>query len=163
MLRGGIGRDVIKGGPEEDELHGDGGKDDLYGGAGSDELSGGDEDDRLDGGPGADKLNGGPGADTFVFAAAADSPDGASADTIEDFAQGEDVIELSFAAGAEFIGERAFSGRTAGQVRYEQRTESGVAYTDVQVDTDGNTTPDFVVTLVGTHDLTAGDFLGFSS
>ena len=161
VLHGGIGSDVIKGGPQEDELHGDGGKDDLYGGAGSDELSGGDEDDRLDGGPGADKLNGGPGADTFVFAAAADSPDRASADTIDGFAQGEDMIELSFAAGAEFIGERAFSGRTAGQVRYEQRTESGTAYTDVLVDTDGNTTPDFVVTLVGTYDLTADDFLGF--
>jgi len=167
VLRGGIGRDVIKGGPEEDELHGDGGKDDLYGGAGSDELSGGDEDDRLDGGPGADKLNGGPGADTFVFAAPADSPAGAP-DTIEDFNQNEvdegeeegDVIELSFAAaGAEFIGERAFSGNPAGQVRYEQQG----AVTNVLVDTDGNTTPDFVVTLVGTYDLTTNDFLGFSS
>ena len=119
MLYGGIGRDVIKGGPQDDELHGDDGKDTLYGGADSDGLKGGDEEDRLDGGPGADKLNGGDGADTFVFAAAADSPAGAP-DTIEDFAQGEDVIDLSFATGAEFIGERAFSGRTAGQVRYEQ-------------------------------------------
>ena len=151
-------------------MHGGVGKDTLYGGAGGDELNGGVGEDELDGGPGADKLDGGGGADTFVFAAAADSPAGAP-DTIEDFNQNEvdeeeeegDVIELSFAAGAEFIGERAFSGRTAGQVRYEQRTESGVAYTDVLVDTDGNTTPDFVVTLVGTHDLTAGDFLGFSS
>ena len=100
----------------------------------------------------------------------ADSPDRASADTIEDFNLNEedeeeegDVIELSFAAGAEFIGDRAFSGRTAGQVRYEQRGAGDEAVTYVQVDTDGNATPDFVVTLVGTHDLTAGDFLGFSS
>ena len=68
---------------------------------------------------------------------------------------------MSFAAGAEFIGDRAFSGRTAGQVRYEQDADKAVTY--VQVDTDGNATPDFVVTLVGTHDLTAGDFLGFGS
>ena len=167
VLYGGIGRDVIKGGPQGDELHGDGGKDDLYGGAGSDELSGGDEDDRLDGGPGADKLNGGRGADAFVFAAAADSPAGAP-DTIEDFNLNEeeyegDVIDLSFAAGAEFIGDRAFSGRPAGQVRYEQRGAGDEAVTYVQVDTDGDTLPDFVVTLTGTHDLTANDFLGFGS
>ena len=43
-------------------------------------------------------------------------------------------------------------------MRYAQRTESGTAYTDVFGDADGNGAADFVVTLVGSHDLTASDF-----
>ena len=106
---GGWGDDLLFGGTEADTLNGEAGKDTLDGGGGSDTLSGGDGvdelsgggsadtllgdagADRLDGGTGADLLSGGGGADTFVFAT-----DGAT-DTISDFADGFDLIDVGVA------------------------------------------------------------------
>ena len=47
-------------------------------------------DDWLSGGTGTDTLTGGAGADTFAYFA------GHGSDTITDFTDGEDVIDLSF-------------------------------------------------------------------
>ncbi len=71
------------------------GDDVLLGGAGNDILIGGDGDDQLTGGAGNDRLDGGAGADRFVFNAPLSGDD-----TIVDFTDGQDLIEISAAAGA---------------------------------------------------------------
>ncbi|WP_147126235.1 calcium-binding protein [Shimia ponticola] len=73
----------------ENTIFGRGGADTLTGGTKADLIDGGADNDILSGGAGADILTGGAGADTFVFTAATD------ADTITDFIQGEDLIDLS--------------------------------------------------------------------
>ena len=99
---GGEGDDRLEGGSEADDLFGEEGNDDLFGEAGHDRLFGGEGDDTLDGGTGSDlllggegndRLTGGAGADTFVF-----GPDHGD-DTITDFADGEDLIDLSSLEG----------------------------------------------------------------
>ena len=71
------------------DISGDAGDDVLTGGAQADTIDGGDDNDILIGQAGEDILTGGAGADTFVFTEATD------ADTITDFTQGEDLIDLS--------------------------------------------------------------------
>ena len=105
-LFGGGGSDTLYGGEGDDFLYGDPardgvfegqytGDDALYGGAGNDFLYGdssdqiGEGDDTLDGGTGDDVMWGGAGDDTFVFAA------GHGNDTIRDFTDGDDLIDLS--------------------------------------------------------------------
>ena len=78
----------------------------MAGGEGNDSLQGGEGDDRLlgeagsdilEGGNGADRLNGGRGSDSFVFV----TGDG-SKDTITDFTDAEDRIDLSGFGGLSF-------------------------------------------------------------
>lgn len=81
VLKGGAGDDTLYGGP--------GGGDDIQvGNAGNDRLFGGQGNDRLAGDTGDDQLSGGSGADVFVFAP------GHGADTITDFTDTEDKIDL---------------------------------------------------------------------
>jgi len=91
----GSGNDVAVGGDGEDLLQGGSGNDDLSGDAGDDVIEGGSGDDIITGGAGEDLLTGGAGADIFVFGAS----DGI--DTVEDFVQGRDVVDLS-GAGVSF-------------------------------------------------------------
>ena len=97
-LFGGTGDDKLIGASGNDSIHGEAGDDTLFGNAGDDLLLGGDGTDRLsgssgqdtlDGGAGADRLVGGAGEDVFLFA------NGSGDDTIEDFVDGEDRIDLS--------------------------------------------------------------------
>ncbi len=156
--------DDLRGDEGSNALSGGDGKDWISGDRGNDELRGGGGNDRLIGGGGADTLWGEAGADLFAFVAATDSTSG-TRDLIKDFESSEgDRIDLSDLTGFgdeestfRFIAGLTFSNR-AGEVRYAQRTESGTAYTDVFGDADGNGAADFMVTLVGTHDLTASDF-----
>ena len=83
------GDDTIYGGEGNDYLVGGEGADTIEGGADGDWLYGGEGDDTLTGGTGDDTLTGGAGADTFVF----NSGDGK--DTITDFENGTDTIDLS--------------------------------------------------------------------
>ncbi|MBL4543940.1 MAG: hypothetical protein JKP97_19525, partial [Rhodobacteraceae bacterium] len=72
----------------------------VVAGGGNDTLRGGDGDDGVWGGIGNDLLTGGAGADRFVFAA------GDDADTITDFEDGIDKLDLSdfgFASAAEAL------------------------------------------------------------
>ena len=88
-LEGRDGDDVLDGREGDDRLAGEAGHDTLHGGPGNDRLDGGPGNDRLHGGPDNDTLAGGAGADTFVFAP------GGGDDTVPDFRQGEDTIDLS--------------------------------------------------------------------
>ncbi len=107
VLIGGAGRDKLDGGNGADALFGGTGDDKLKGKAGDDILSGGDGEDRLDGADGADRLDGGAGADrlkgkdgndVFVF-----SP-GSGQDTVRDFSDGEDRIDLTGFTDLDFFG-----------------------------------------------------------
>jgi Ca2+-binding RTX toxin-like protein len=70
------------------------GSDVLTGNETTNLLKGGAGTDTLDGGSGADTLVGGAGADVFDFNSIKDTPAGAR-DTIQDFMQGVDHIDLS--------------------------------------------------------------------
>lgn len=79
-IYGDEGADTLYGGADNDNIHGEGGNDTIYGGAG---------DDKIFGGTGDDTLTGGEGADAFYIRL--DS----GADTIKDFADGTDTIDLT--------------------------------------------------------------------
>jgi Ca2+-binding RTX toxin-like protein len=80
-----------------DTLNGLGGNDRLEGGDGGDKLFGGDGDDVLVGGTGQDTLNGGAGADIFTFGP------GDGANTIADFQDGLDLIDVAAYGGYQSI------------------------------------------------------------
>lgn len=88
-LRGGSGRDTVNAGNGDDRIFGDGGADTLHGGAGNDTIRGGGAADTINGGQGDDLLIGDWGRDRFVFV-----PGGGN-DTIRDFEDGRDIIDLS--------------------------------------------------------------------
>lgn len=90
-LYGGGGSDLLSGGIGNDTVFGRGGYDTLFGGPNDDSLFGGRGNDILDGGRGQDWMEGGQGADLFIVVGTAD-------DTIADFTQGEDRIDLSAVA-----------------------------------------------------------------
>ncbi len=99
-LVGGNGNDTLIGGAATDILFGDG------------FPNGGVGDDELRGGAGNDQLSGGAGRDRFVFA---DQPGPANADSVRDFASGEDMLVLDSQAYANL----GASGRfVAGDPRY---------------------------------------------
>ena len=87
------GDDTIYGAAGDDTIYGGAGNDTLYGGEDNDYLQGDEGDDTLYGGVGDDTMRGGADADTFVFAA------GHGNDTIKDFTDGEDLIDLSQISG----------------------------------------------------------------
>ncbi|WP_068116505.1 fasciclin domain-containing protein [Tropicimonas marinistellae] len=89
LVRAGRGSDVVVAGNGKDIAFGGGGTDTLLGGNGGDRLYGGRGDDRVEGGAGKDTLTGGRGEDTFVFAT------GDGRDTIVDFRNGHDTIDLT--------------------------------------------------------------------
>lgn len=99
LLQGGRGADVILGGAGADALYGNRDADDLSGGAGSEALYGGSGGDRLDGGADNDLLTGGSGADTFVFAL------GTGGDRVNDYRDGQDVIEIDMGLGLTSFGD----------------------------------------------------------
>jgi Ca2+-binding RTX toxin-like protein len=95
----------------------------LSGNDGANLLVGGSGDDELGGGPGADVLTGNGGNDKF-----SDTPAGLDGDTITDYERGEQII----LKGASF---------NANAVTLAQGS------TVISIDTDGDGTPDSVITL----------------
>ena len=88
-IDGGPGDDRLFGGRGDDTLYGGEGNDTLKGGTGADTLVAGSGDDMLYGGAGPDVLESGAGFDTFIFAS------GHGEDTIIDFRNGRDLIDIS--------------------------------------------------------------------
>ena len=87
------GHDWVLAGEGNDTINGGDGYDRLFGEEGDDSIDGGADGDLLYGGSGDDHLTGGAGADTFVFEA------GHGTDTVSDFTDGEDMIDLSALTG----------------------------------------------------------------
>ena len=142
-LDGGSGVDTIFGGSGNDTITGGGSGDTLYGGRGDDDINGDGGADIIVGGMGADTLTGGAGADTFVFNAMSDSFIG-NADTIDDFGNGTDQIDLS----ALDISDLDVSLSTSG------------GDTTVLIDSNGDGTDDMAILLTGTTSVdVANDFI----
>ena len=156
-LIGSAGGDLLVGNGAANRLEGGAGADVLDGRAGNDVLRGDAGTDVLIGSAGADFLVGGGGGDVFRYAAAGESTR-AETDSILDFTQGEDLIDVSAidanaSAGGNqaflFIGTSGFTGQ-AGQLRSANGT--------VEADTNGDRVADLVI---GTNvaALDAGDFV----
>jgi len=103
IMSGGAGNDIIyagggddyaEGGEGLDVIYGQGGNDIIMGSSNDEEITGDDGNDIIDGGAGLDTLSGNAGDDIFVFSDLTHSTDSAQ-DIIEDFAQGEDLIDLT--------------------------------------------------------------------
>jgi Ca2+-binding RTX toxin-like protein len=145
-------------------LSGANGNDALTGAGGADTLGGGNGADTLNGGLGNDTLTGGANADKFVFNVAANA---ANADTIADFTQASDRIQLEnsvftglgaatgFLAGAKFwIGPAAHDADD--RIIYDNAT--GALY----YDSDGNAAAHaqvLIATLTGAPTLAASDIV----
>jgi serralysin len=106
----GVGDDHISGDDGTNTLRGLGGNDNLNGRGGDDRLFGGDGKDRLDGGQGSDDLFGGGGADKFHF----DLGDGS--DTVKDFQNNVDRIEIDNFSFAPGIDAFDFAGQVGNNV-----------------------------------------------
>lgn len=179
ILYGGVGDDKVFGGIGEDKLYGGNGHDKLFGGGGADilvggegvdflygnygddTLFGGEGDDRLVGGAGSDTLIGGLGSDRFIIRDPSNGTDGS--DSILDFTQDEDIIDLRFVdsnvaakgdQSFQFVGTNAFTG-VAGELRYETEG-NGVS---LMGDTDGDGVADILIYLEGIDQLASTDIL----
>ncbi len=94
VLYGDDDNDILNGNRDDDFVYGDAGDDILRGGQGNDSLWGGDGDDILIGDIGKDTLVGAIGSDAFFLKADGDNlaVNEFSADVIEDFTFGDDII-----------------------------------------------------------------------
>lgn len=114
------------------------GNDRVATGSGEDFLVGGMGDDRLNGGQGMDQLLGGAGADIFTFSGMAGD------DRVLDFVSGTDRIDLS-----------AYDLEAS-----DVTAETSGSDTMLMVDTNGDSTADFTITLVGVTTAPAmGDYI----
>jgi serralysin len=132
VLNGGAGNDRLLGGLGLDTLIGGDGADTLVGATSADNLSGGAGSDSLDGGAGNDMLRGGLNADKFVFNA------GGGTDTILDFQNGSDRIEIE-------SGATSFANLSVAQVGDDVRVVFG--------------TTTILIANMDRVDITAADFL----
>jgi Ca2+-binding RTX toxin-like protein len=170
-LYGGDGDDWLDGGSSSDALYGDAGHDSLFGGSGKDKLYGGIGNDSLDGGSdtdvlwgglGRDSLTGGSGRDVFDFNDIAETAVGAERDTILDFQNRYDRIDLKgIDANTLKKGDQSFSWlgtgeftSKAGQLHYVVTNDGSL----VQGDVNGDGVADFEI-LVKVATLSSHDFV----
>jgi large repetitive protein len=158
--RGSSDNDTLAGdeGTENDSINGLNGADTIYGRAGNDTLKGnaqndtiygGSGNDTIEGSGGADHIWGGSGGDTFQFGA------GDGGDTIHDFGNGADVINLSA-----LIPESLTFGGNGSIAAYTVVWQESNGNTIVSADTNGTGGADFSITLIGTGlKLTSSDFM----
>ena len=145
---------------------GRGGNDTMFGGNGNDALDGGAGDDVLIGGGGNDAMFGRAGHDTFKYLGIQDSGTGfLNRDTIQDFARGEDLIDLSAidanvnASGNQafnFIGGASFH-HVAGEMRSFVSSQTGELVLAMDVNGDGKS--DMNIEVEHVTSLSLADFL----
>jgi len=120
-----------------------------------DTLLGDVNDNDLTGGLGSDSLTGIAGSNTFIWTSVNESPDGAAnRDTVTDFDDTTDTLDLSATNLNQYIGAAAFTGST-GEVRLDVQGANSV----LQADANGDGSADFEVELLGFNtpaDLVAG-------
>jgi len=157
----GAGNDVIQGGDGDDIISGGDGDDWLFGADGDDRLVGSAGNDILAGGDGSDKLTGSSGKDIFIFTA---SESGTTRlgehDTITDFKQGEDKIDISalFTAGTYAgIKNGALTGGASSAYKVGYFSESGKTW--VTGDVNGDGLADFTIELAGSYKLKGTDLM----
>ena len=153
-IANGVTIENARSGSGNDTLTGNEAANRLDAGAGNDNVSGGAGDDILIGGLGQDVLSGGDGSDLFVFETIGDSVVGSGRDTILDFEQGSDLIDLSALGASSFIGSAAFTGE-AGEVR-------AVAFdgaTIIELDQDGDRHADMQIAFDHGVELNPDDFV----
>ena len=145
-IKGDNGNDTIDGGEGADNVFGDNGDDILNGGnsidnlfGGNDNLNGGNGNDWLAGERGNDSLTGGLGNDVFLFA------QGGGIDTITDFTNGIDKIQIAADTGITAFGQLKITGGTV----------NGVSYSTITMGNGGQVT----LTGVSTTQLDATDFI----
>jgi Ca2+-binding RTX toxin-like protein len=165
---GGADNDWIAGTSGNDTLTGGDGTDVFTGHIGNDSISGGDGWDWLVGGLGKDTLRGGSDLtrDTFEFDSASKTLVGTNRDTIYNFVSKTDKIELlSIDANSTVTGNQAFRFNTttakANSIWYKTAdVDKNSATKDIIIygDTNGNTTADFEIGLVGVTSVTSTDF-----
>jgi Ca2+-binding RTX toxin-like protein len=143
----------------ETSFIGTSGSDVLLGNSGDNTLKGARGSDILNGNGGDDILFGGTGRDVFRFDSAAE----ANGDTVSDFVEGRDRVDLTaidantVRSGDQaftFIGTRGFHG-VAGELRTFE--VNGNTYLDG--DLDGNGLADFRIKFVGSHTFADSDIL----
>lgn len=137
----------------------------FSGKGGDDTLTGGSEPDVITGDAGRDLQRGNGGDDTFLFLSVKDSLVGNRRDIIFDFEAGADILDMSaidaniktagFNDEFTFIGSADFS-KTAGELRFEQRSGQGITLVSADVDGDGRA--DMQIELTGLIGLTQADF-----
>jgi Ca2+-binding RTX toxin-like protein len=124
----------------------------VSGNALNNSITGGIGNDTISGGAGSDTLTGGEGNDVFNFQYANESSSNKK-DTITDFKSGIDKISLLFSLSSiatldAVVIVKSFTG-VAGQVTFSSSLLS--------IDTDGNKSADFQVSLTGVKTLLASD------
>ncbi len=140
------GADYVQGGQFTDQVNGGSGIDILLGGGGADVITGGDD---------IDFLLGEEGADVFLFTAISDSAAG-EADSILDFEQGEDIIDLySIETSIAFLGTGAFTGSGGAELR---TTNVGGVLSIVNFDVNGDGLSDLEIVVYGALDMSRADF-----
>ncbi|MDH4609837.1 calcium-binding protein [Pseudomonas sp. BN102] len=171
QLFGGTGNDDFFGGDGNDSIFGEDGADELFGDDGNDSLSGGNGNDRIEGDAGADQLSGDAGDDEFIFFLGSFNPSSpfATFDTLTDFqgagVDGGDTLELRDEfffrglvdinpnLGAVLVG----GGNGVTDLLYTFHQNSTWLIAD-ENDDGLLDNADFTLRLLGTHNLTEGDF-----
>ncbi len=172
-LKGGHGNDTLSGNDDADTLDGGSGKDLLFGGTANDRLIAGSGDDTVFGDAGLDTIFGGVGSDMIVGGDGADRlitlADGArdyfvynalseGGDRIIGFVNGEDVIQVEFAApGPLLVGTAPKADLPIGTYLFNTAT-SRFSY---DPDGTGAAAPVVIATLVGVTTF-SGDDLFFT-
>jgi len=133
----------------------------IIGSGFNDTLIGDAQNNVITGGAGKDTMTGGAGADTFIFNSTSNSGATiASADVITDFTHGIDKIDLrNIDANLTTAGDQSFTFNNTTAAGYALWTNSDATHTYINIDNNGNTTPDMVITLNGNITVTASDFV----
>jgi Ca2+-binding RTX toxin-like protein len=154
-LNGGDGDDFMVGGSGDDKLNGGLGVDTIFGNAGADKIAAGGDGGFISGGAGKDQMTAGIGVDVFAFSTG-DTGLGGQRDIVNDFAVGQDQIDLRGCGDLSFAGS-AFTHH-AGEVIITNYAGGNV----VQIDLDGDGVADEAITVLTSdhsHGLNGGNLI----